>query len=309
MLSITTITLQLRQSGLDESTILFHQITAHLTGRFIVPLVLRSRQVRLFSRWIGAAGKSGALAPVLTLARNIPGCEALLVGYQRCFPSLAEAKRYLGTHDMGGHNNQRNITIHKDLADEPRPSDFTVFEHLRARAKDLHSIFDLGGNIGNLYYYYPRFLALPQGFRWVVQDLSDVVAAGREIAARRPSPGLEFTAEVSAADGCDLLLASGSMHYFDEPLPDLVGRLTRKPKLVLINRSPMTDGTPFATVQDAGAYRVACMIHNRSDVIRGFEATGYRLAAQWMVTDMSLGVPFHPERSVPHYSGLLFERM
>lgn len=273
-----------------------------------MPLVLRSRQVRLFSRWIGAAGRNGALAPVLTVARNIPGCEALLVGYQRCFPSLADAKRFLGTHDMGGHSNTRNVAIHRNLADEPRPSDFTVFEQLRDRAKDLHSIFDLGGNIGNLYYYYPRHLALPEGFRWVVQDLPEVIAAGREIAAQRPTPGLEFTTDVAAADGCDLLLASGSMHYFDEPLPDLVGRLARKPKLVLINRSPLTDQAPFATVQDAGAYRVACMIHNRSDIIRGFEAIGYTLAAHWQVTDMSLGVPFHPERSLPSYSGLLFER-
>lgn len=160
--------------------------------------------------------------------RAIPGCTSLLVGYRRCFPTLEAAQRALGAYAGGGHSNPRNIDVHADLSDRPRESDYAAFYHLMSRTQHVHSVFDLGGNIGNLYYYYRHCLDWPDDLRWQVMDLEDVVVAGRRIAEQRQATALSFTTRFQDGDGCNLMIASGALHYLAEPLPDLIRRLERK---------------------------------------------------------------------------------
>ena len=119
---------------------------------------------------------------------------------------------------------------------------------------------------------------------------------------------LRFTGDWDDASQSDVLIASGSLHYFNEPLPRMVERLAHRPSYVLINRTPLTDGTPVATVQDAGTFRVACMLYNRRDLIREFDRVGYDLVDSWRAAELSLDVPGFPEHRVPEYSGLFLRR-
>lgn len=237
--------------------------------------------------------------------QRVPGLETAIVGYRRQFSSLAEAKQALGAYENGGHESTANVAIHTALSSKPRPSDYSVFYYLRPHADKIRSVFDLGGNVGNLYYYYPQHLDLPADLDWCVYDLPEVARAGADLARSRGATGLRFVDTLAAAEGADLYLASGSMHYWEQSLAEIVGNLARRPPLVVINRTPMTDAATFATVQDAGSFRVACKVWNRSQLTQAFERLGYRQVGVWETPERSLRIPFYDDQTLA-YTGMAF---
>jgi putative methyltransferase (TIGR04325 family) len=170
----------------------------------------------------------------------------------------------------------------------------------------MKRLFDVGGNVGNLYYYYTKHLQFHPDAEWLTMDLPAVVEVGRRIAKQRNASRLRFTIDFSDAEDSDLIIASGSLHYFSEPLPAMIGRLRRRPRHVLVNRTPMTARPDFATTQDAGPYRVACVVYNRAHFIKLFEDIGYSLVGQWEAPELSMRIPLHPEHSVKTYTGMFF---
>jgi len=170
----------------------------------------------------------------------------------------------------------------------------------------MRRLFDVGGNVGNLYYYYTKYLPFHPDAEWLTMDLPAVVEVGRRIAKQRNASRLRFTIDFSDAEDSDLIIASGSLHYFSEPLPAMIGRLRRRPRYVLVNRTPMTTRSDFATTQDARTYRVACMVYNRAHFIKLFEDIGYRLVGQWEAPELSINVPLHPKHSAKAYTGMFF---
>ena len=141
---------------------------------------------------------------------------------------------------------------------------------------------------------------------WKVYDLPANLDLGADIASEGGAERLRFTDRWSEASGADVLIVSGALHYFD-PLADLVGKLSRKPRSILINRTPLTDGPSVAVVQDAGRFRVACMLYNRDRLVADLERLGYVLVDAWKATELSLAVPGDPDRRVDAYSGLYLE--
>jgi putative methyltransferase (TIGR04325 family) len=81
-----------------------------------------------------------------------------------------------------------------------------------------------------------------------------------------------------------------------------------KPAYILINRTPMTDGAPVATIQDLGIFRIACMIYNKAEVIRDLEQLDYDLVDEWKAAELSLEIPGYPEYRVPAYTGMFLRR-
>lgn len=272
-------------------------------------MTLRTRQVQLLSRWIVARGQGRRSKKIVSALGRVPGAVPFLVGYKRQFASLPEARRSIGEPAGSGHSTQAAIDTHLALSTVARPSDFAAFYYLSRYAASVHRVFDLGGNVGNLYYYYKNYLNFAPDLEWRVWDLPQVVAAGRRIAAERQATGLQFTNEFADASGVDLLIASGSMHYMDTPIASMIASLPIKPRFVLINRTPLTDGPAFATIQDASTYRVACMVCNKGALIGAFKAAGYRLVGDWEVAELALQLPFHTSHPVLSYSGVMFELM
>ena len=138
---------------------------------------------------------------------------------------------------------------------------------------------------------------------WTVFDLPEMCAIGRDIAEGKNEERLRFVTSLEELSEADIFIASGSLHYFDEPLSDLLTRLPKRPAHVIINRTPLTDSKPTAVVQDAGTYLVACKLYNRQDVISPLERLGYQVVDSWTIPEMSVRIPCHPELSVPAYSG------
>jgi putative methyltransferase (TIGR04325 family) len=193
-----------------------------------------------------------------------------------------------------------------EAADKAYPSDYPALFHIQTVLPHLRSLFDFGGNVGNLFYCYSKYLELPPELIWTVYDLPKNNEIGEQLARNHGETRLRFTDQFSHADGTDLFIACGSLHYFEQPLALMIAGFLTKPRYVLINRTPLIDGPALATVQDGGTHRAACILYNRTHLIREFEAIGYELVDTWWATERSLIIPCYPDRSSHAYSGMFF---
>ncbi|BEU21807.1 methyltransferase, TIGR04325 family [Paraburkholderia sp. 22B1P] len=260
-------------------------------------------------RMVGAIGYGRRLIEGAGRTRFGAAILGSILGYRRSFRGLHEAERAVKPYAKGGHENLENLALHLELNRVARPSDYAAFYYLRDQIPGIKRIFDLGGNVGNLYYCYREYLPLRSDVMWTVYDLPETISYGKDLADSRNIKNLQFTDDLRQADDVDLFIASGSLQYFDKSLPDLLKSIDRRPKYVLINRVPMTEDQDFAVVQDAGHIRVACMLYNRSKLIADFERLGYRVLGEWQATELRLTVLDRPSSSVWAYTGLWLEHV
>src|SRR5262249_37182525 len=116
-------------------------------------------------------------------------------------------------------------------------------------------------------------------------------------------PRIQFTESFTEAEDADLMLVSGSLHYFDRPLGELLAGLKSKPRHILINRAPLIEGPTSATVQDGGDYRVPCKLLNRNELMESLTSIGYKVVDTWMAPELSLKVIGKRAYSAVPYSG------
>ena len=228
-----------------------------------------------------------------------------ILGYRRSFRTLDEAERAVRPYAKGGHENPSRL----ELSRVAKPSDYAAFYYLRDRMPYIKRIFDLGGSVGNLYYCYSDYLPLGPDSIWTVYDLPENIRLGQAMASDRNVYNLQFTYDLQKAGGVDLLIASGSLHYFDKPLPELVENIKTRPRYILINRTPLTEGPELAVVQDAGNIRVACKLYNRSKLIADFRRLGYGVVGEWKAAELGLTVVDRPSSSLSAYTGLWLEHL
>jgi putative methyltransferase (TIGR04325 family) len=271
--------------------------------------MIRVRQIRWTSSLVRLICRVKAGRALLRLFQSAPVTGPIYraaLGYQRPFPSLPEAKAAVAPYESKGHENPYNALLHLELGRTARPSDYAAMFHISRMTPRPQTVFDLGGNVGNLFYCYSTHLTWLSGVSWKVFDMPANTTMGAEWAKQRGASQLSFTNNWQDANGVDLLIVSGSLHYFEQPVPQMVGELSKKPRYILVNRTPLIDADPVATIQDAGQFRVACMLHNRKQLTEEFVALGYKLVDQWSAPELSMDVPGYPEYKVASYSGLLF---
>ncbi len=270
---------------------------------------LRVNQIRFTARLLRAVERlpdgNRLMRRVATWPITAPILNAML-GYLRVFDSLSEAVAAARPYAEGGHENAEHAKLLMSLAEVPRPSDYAAFFHMRGLILDGAKILDFGGSIGNLFYLYDRYLNLPPDCIWLVFELPAWVELGQNVATKRGESRLRFTRKWEDATGAELLIASGSLHYFDTPLSQMVSELPEKPSHILINRTPLINGPTKATVQDGGTHRVGCVLYNRTEFVTAFEAIGYEVVDSWKAWELSLKVVGKPEYSALPYSGFFF---
>jgi putative methyltransferase (TIGR04325 family) len=230
-----------------------------------------------------------------------------MTGYSRPFTTLQEATAAIAGYEGGGHSNPGHAKVLMKATEKAGPSDYAALFFLQPIMPLIRTVFDFGGNVGNLFYCYSKYLDLPSDLTWMVYDLPENIEIGEQIASNSGERRLRFTSSLNDGDGADLFIASGALHYFEPPLPEIIAKFKNRPHYVLVNRTPLVDGRPFATVQDAGTFRVACMLYNRDDLIRGFDAAGYDMVESWRALERSVVIPCYPDQSVPAYSGMFFQ--
>jgi putative methyltransferase (TIGR04325 family) len=235
----------------------------------------------------------------------LEGC----LGFRRSFSSFAAAQACAARYIQAGHEHPDDIHFHTSIAGTLRESDYPVLFHLAPIASTLRSIFDFGGNVGNLFYSYERELHFPETLTWIVHDLPVKKILGAKLAAERGESRVHFATSIAEASGCDVFIASGSLHYFEQPLHQILATLDALPKHVFVNRTPCSPGEDLITAQDNRSYLVPCKLHSRSALVSGMHDLGYELRSEWPVYERRLLVPTHPELSARTYSGFYFVRM
>jgi putative methyltransferase (TIGR04325 family) len=269
--------------------------------------LLRLQQIRFTIQLLRAVETmpgGNRLLQILAHSRITKPAFNRLVGFHRVFDSLAEAEAAAQPYAEGGHKNPENADLHIRLSRTARPSDYAVLFHMQKLIAGSFRIFDFGGNVGNLFYCYNHMLDLPDSVVWQVYELPEMIERGRKIAAERGERRLQFTTQWEDASGCDLLIASGSLHYFETSLAEKVGQLSKRPSHILINRTPLINGATRATVQDAGGFRVGCVLYNKRELLHAFEALGYEVADRWEAPDLNLKLVGDPNSSACPYSGI-----
>jgi putative methyltransferase (TIGR04325 family) len=228
-----------------------------------------------------------------------------LAGFRRTFPTLEAARSCAATYLAFDHSHPDNAGVHLKLAERLRPSDYPVLFHLQNIGK-IGAVFDLGGNVGNLFYSYKRYLPGLDYVEWRVYDIPAMTQLGEALARERQESRLRFTNELTPLAGADVVVASGSLHYFEESMAGMLERERHRPKHILINRTPLLEGRPAITVQDGGTYLTACKMHSRDALRSDMQALGYECIDEWRVPELALMIPCFPELSVRSYSGLYF---
>lgn len=174
------------------------------------------------------------------------------------------------------------------------------------QAGEGRRILDFGGNLGTHFHAFAKYLAYPADLAWWIVDVPPIVAEGRRLARERGADALQFAERVGDVPTPDLLIASGSLQYLDDPT-DVV-RDAGTPRHVLVNRFPLGAGDPFWTLQNGGEVFYAQLVSDRIAFIEATQALGYRLVDEWVDHHDRCEIPMHPERSVYAYSGFYFRR-
>ena len=110
------------------------------------------------------------------------------------------------------------------------------------------------------------------------------------------------------ADGADILLASGSLQFVEQPLSEILRGLDEKPNHLLINKTPMREGEHFVTLHALGSAFCPYHVFNRTDFVNSICEIGYELVDSWGNAEVSCHIPLYPDHSVPAYSGLYFKK-
>jgi putative methyltransferase (TIGR04325 family) len=267
-------------------------------------------QVDFCSRWLCRASALPFFFPVIRSFRDQALGQIALraaIGNKRTFPSLKDAANAIGERTGGGHDNLDYNNLHLEISIHAEPSDYPVLFYLERLLPGTTRLLDFGGSVGNLFYCYKKYITFREDLIWTVFDLPGVVERGKSIGSQKGAQQIKFTHDMSEVDGCDIMLASGSAHYFDEPIAKYLPNLKMKPPHVIVNRSPFTEGDPFAVIQQGWSWQIPCKIHNRLEFIKAFEDVGYRLVDNWQAPEKSIVIPGYPDRSIKSYSGFYFQ--
>ncbi len=252
------------------------------------------------------------VAALNAVARWPPG-RALLNQISRprgVYADFRDAWAAAGHGHYAGHDHSDSVKTHLALAARLRPSDYAALYWMSQVEQPQIRIFDFGGNIGNLFYSYLPYLSRRfTRITWTVMDLPLVCREGRRIARERRAANLTFTESAEDAVGCDVLLVSGSFHYWERPIREFLAQFQWAAPRIVVNRTPtQNEGPSFVTVQSAGAYAVPCIVRNETEMATEFARCGYRLADQWKAAELALRLPLFPSKTVPMYSGFYFVR-
>lgn len=230
--------------------------------------------------------------------------------FRGVYASFDEALASIPVQRRQGYDCDEAATLYEnwlDVFDYDYPALFWV---QRSIAQGMRSVCDLGGNIGFKYLAFHKLADFPADLRWTVIDLPAIVARGRTFAQEHGvSHALCFTDDANAADGHELLFASGSLQYLPRSLPEILLSSSAKPKRIVVNITPIHPSRGFFTINSFGPGFAPYRVQQRGEFIDGIERAGYRLADEWKNLKKSLDMPFDKELCIDHYSGFCFERV
>jgi putative methyltransferase (TIGR04325 family) len=162
-------------------------------------------------------------------------------------------------------------------------------------------VVDLGGGQGGLQRRLAAAGTLPDGVDWLVVETAAMVAASK------PADGLRF-AEALPDQAPNLLIVSGYLQYAHADMADFLAGLPWPVQNILINKTPIGMGEAFWTLQNLGAAVAPYRVYREADFMAAIDRAGYAVLDRWTAPELSVDVPFHPQRRVPALTGLWLEK-
>ena len=221
------------------------------------------------------------------------------------YPSYAEAMAHVPKEFVEGEDEHKIFMV---FTDEVQKSHLQIVRILSGLMGEVKTLFDLGGNVGYCYYQFRSEITYPPEFHWTVSDLPVVNKAGRKLARERGETQISFTDNRTDASGADVYLSTGTLQYLEKPLAGLLEELKEKPRHILINRVPMTNGDAFYTLQHTGHSILPYYYANHDRFVSSIEALGYKMVETWQL-GRGAEIILHPEIDAKNYYGFYFVRV
>lgn len=227
-------------------------------------------------------------------------------GFWGIYESFKDAEADVPAGRRIGYDNDAAADLYRWKLDFMEPSDYAVLYWLERALTPGARVFDFGGHVGLKYYSFRSVGALQDPLTWTVYDVPAVVRAGRVLAREKGVDALAFTETVDDASGADVWLALGSAQFVEAPIYSYLERLSRRPREVIISKSPMVEGPRYVTLHTTGAMFCPYLIENVGDVIANMERIGYRLLHRWKNDEKWCQILNRPDKSLYHYTSLHF---
>ena len=132
--------------------------------------------------------------------------------FRGVFGSFAEALAAVPASIPSGYDyiDLHNTSLKQNLSLEEisqfKPIDYPILVWLGEIFKERSTVFDLGGNTGNSYYAYRKYISYPPTMKWLICDVPAAVQVGNQLLHRFDSPGLSYTTNIADAEGFDIFL-------------------------------------------------------------------------------------------------------
>ncbi len=152
-----------------------------------------------------------------------------------------------------GYNNPDSAKMYKDRSKSLFPTDQPVLFWMEKIKDEVSKVFDFGGHFGIHYYSYQSALDFSKISKWTVCDVESVCDEGRDYARTNDKEGkLDFVTDIKFCEGYDLFLAKGSLQYLEWELHDKLITLSKRPKYLIINMTPMHPTIKTITLNSIG---------------------------------------------------------
>jgi putative methyltransferase (TIGR04325 family) len=227
--------------------------------------------------------------------------------FQGVYPDPARALLNIPKNRPVGYNNSVSA-VSLGRGTPMLPSEYPIIYWLSRILPQSPTILDLGGYLGLSYDWYKKYDIYPANLRWTIYDVPAVVEEGRRMLEREPGRPLRFTTDFAEASTVDVLLASGSLQFCEEPLADMLSRLEKPPAHLLINKLAAHVHRQFYTLQNMGPSIAPYRVVRRADFVQSLEDLGYQLVDSWQNPELTCYIPFHPDETVEAFDGFYFRR-
>jgi putative methyltransferase (TIGR04325 family) len=223
--------------------------------------------------------------------------------FRGIYPDFASAVAAAPKDKPIGFDNEASSLRLADDRHHIFPSDYPILFWLKSLLGEHDTVFDYGGNVGISYFGFEKYLAYPDGLRWVVYDVPAVAEAGRRIATEENARHLSFVTDFVELDGADIFLAAGVLQFVEDPLKSL-REAKRRPRHVLINTTPVHPHAPSTvTLHAFGTAFCGYHLFNRDTLLSELQALGYELVDEWKNPGKQCIIPGHPDHCIYDYSG------
>jgi putative methyltransferase (TIGR04325 family) len=225
------------------------------------------------------------------------------------FQTFAEANLAASGKRIGYNHRDVAVEFGAALTLGLDSSEYPVLFHLKRIATNNCTLLDFGGNVGDHFLRYKKYLD-PVRIHWTVCDLPEITRVGREVC--NGASNVEFINEVDDFHqaGIDIFLGIDSLQYAEIASPDfLLQKLItngKRPTHLLLDQLPLIDGRQYVTLQNGGLVRYPHHVYNRDAFISAILRLGYDLVDHWENHCFSCVIPFHIAESVSAFSGLYF---